>query len=191
MTIAQSAATAAHNEPPGSSAKPEEPRERTPWLLAFLCLLIPALPSYLVLGPLKSNGSPARVIAMIFFILAILGFIVIRRTAATRTMRPGIALILLYFLLQLAIFGVGLTHLGSSIVEASKTRWLIIMVAYTGAALYAMTRVETERQFTIVLGCLAIGLTFMCVVGLLQETTAIDLRYLFQPPGFVVNTDSV
>jgi O-antigen ligase len=191
MTIAQSAATAAHNEPPGSSAKPEEPRERTPWLLAFLCLLIPALPSYLVLGPLKSNGSPARVIAMIFFILAILGFIVIRRTAATRTMRPGIALILLYFLLQLAIFGVGLTHLGSSIVEASKTRWLIIMVAYTGVALYAMTRVETERQFTIVLGCLAIGLTFMCVVGLLQETTAIDLRYLFQPPGFVVNTDSV
>jgi O-antigen ligase len=105
--------------------------------------------------------------------------------------RPGIALILLYFLLQLAIFGVGLTRLGSSVVEASKTRWMIMMISYTAVALYAMTRVETERQFTIVLGCLAIGLTFMCVVGLLQKTTAIDLRYLFQPPGFVVNTESV
>src|SRR5262249_50964415 len=40
--------------------------ERTPWLLAFLCILIPALPSFVVLaGPLKSNGSPARMIAVL------------------------------------------------------------------------------------------------------------------------------
>ena len=75
---------------------------------------------------------------------------------------------MLYFLLQLAIYGVGLTHSDSALVEASKTRSMITLVAYIGVALYVMTRVETERQRTIVLGCLAIGLTFACVVGLLQ-----------------------
>ena len=189
MTIAQSAAAAAHHEPLGSSAKPKELRERTPWLLAFLCFLIPALPSYVVPpGPLRSNGSPARDDR---------GLIVrprhsrVHRDPANRdnpNSAPGIALILLYFLLQLAIYGVGLTHLDSAVVEASKTRWMIIVLAYTGVALYAMTRVETERQCTIVLGCLAIGLTFACVVGLLQKT-AIDLRYFFQPPGFVLNAE--
>jgi O-antigen ligase len=78
--------------------------------------------------------------------------------------------------------------LGDEVVEASKTRWMIIILAYTGVALSVMTRVETERQRSIVLGCLAVGLTFACVVGLLQQT-AIDLRYFFRPPGFVVNVD--
>ena len=50
-----------------------------------------------------------------------------------------------------------------------------------------MTRVETVRQRSVVLGFLAIGLTFNCVVGLLQTSTPIDLHLLFQPPGFVDN----
>ena len=62
------------------------------------------------------------------------------------------------------------------------------MMAFTGLALYVLTRVETARQRTIVLACLTIGLTFACVTGLLQ-TTGIDLRFLFKPPGFVENSD--
>ena len=141
-------------------------------------------------GPLKSNGSPARVIAIMFFGLAILGFILIRRTATTRSVRPGIVLILLYFLLVLAIYGVGLTHMGSPLLEASKTRAMIMVMANTGLALYVLTRVETPRQRTIVLGCLAVGLTYACLVGLLQQW-AIDLRFFFQPPGFVLNTEDI
>lgn len=170
---------------------PTEPRERTPWLLAFLCLLIPALPSFVVVaGPLKSNGSPARMLAILLFGLVALGFILIRRTEPTRTMSPGVAIILLYFLLQLAVYGVGLTHVEDPLIEASKTRGLIVVTSFTGLALYAMTRIETTRQRTIVLGCLATGLTFACVVGLLQLVN-IDLRYTFQPPGFVINVEDL
>ena len=140
-------------------------------------------------GPLKSNGSPAKVIAVLFFGLALLGFILVRRTASTRTVRPGVVIILLYFLLQLAVYGVGLTHLGSALVEANKTRALINLVANVGVALYIITRVRTTRQRNIVLGCLATGLTFACLVGLLQSLTNIDLRFFFQPPGFVINTE--
>jgi polysaccharide biosynthesis protein PslJ len=194
MTIGQTTARlnhAVHNDPLVRSIDPAEPRERTPWLLGFLCLLIPILPAFVVpAGPLKSNGSPAKVIAVLFFGLAVLGFILIRRTASTRALRPGVVIILLYFLLQLAVYGVGLTHTDSTLVEANKTRAVIILVANVGVALYILSRIRTTRQRNIVLGCLAIGLTFACLVGLLQALTNIDLRFFFQPPGFVKNIDT-
>jgi polysaccharide biosynthesis protein PslJ len=189
MTIGQGVTATGHKDSLASSVGPTEQRERTPWLLAFLCFLIPALPaSVVVAGPLKSNGSPAKMIAVLFFALTVLGFILIRRTALTRTLRPGIAFILLFFLLNLVVYGVGLTHVDSALAEAGKTRALIGLTAYTGLMLYVLTRVVTTRQRAIVLGCLAIGLTFACVVGLLQRAN-VDLRYIFQPPGFVDNAD--
>jgi O-antigen ligase len=166
-------------------------RERTPWLLGFLCVLISILPAFVVpAGPLKSNGSPAKLLAVLFFGLAVVGFIFLRRTASTRTLRPGVAIVLVYFLLQVAVYGVGLTHDDSTIVEANKTRALIILVASVGVALYTLSRIRTLRQRNFVLGCLAIGLTFACLVALLQALSPIDLRFLFQPPGFVQNIDT-
>src|SRR5262249_61234438 len=91
--------------------KAAETPERTPWLLAFLCILIPALPSFVVLaGPLKSNGSPARMIAVLLLGLALLGFFLVRRTAPHRTLNPGALLITVYLALELTIYGVSLTH---------------------------------------------------------------------------------
>ena len=80
-TVGPTTTAARQNGSLGDFLQPQ-PRERTPWLLASLCLLIPILPSYLVPpGPLKSNGSPARLIAIVLLALAVLGFILIRRTA--------------------------------------------------------------------------------------------------------------
>jgi polysaccharide biosynthesis protein PslJ len=195
MTIEQHAAAAGLNDAVrknglAGSVNHAEPREKIPYLLGFLCLLIPTLPAFVVpAGPLKSNGSPAKVIAVLFFGLAVLGFILVRRTASTRTLRPGAVIILVYFLLQLTVYGVGLTHTDGAIVEANKTRALIILVANVGVSLYVLSRVRTTRQRNIVLGCLAIGLTYCCLVGLLQQLTSIDLRFLFEPPGFVKNVD--
>src|SRR3954468_9805257 len=176
----------------GGQGQPTSVRERTPWLLACLCLLIPILPWTLVpAGPLKSNGSPAKLIAVLFFALIVLGFIANRRISKTRAVRPGVVLILVYFCLQLTMYGMGLTRLGSELANSTKTRLAIILIGNIGVALYAMTRVQTTRQRSIVLGCLAVGLTFACAVGLLQSTTAIDLRFLFKPPGFVENSEFV
>ena len=188
MTAARLATTASSRNGPPGDAIHREAEERTPWLFAFLCLLIPTMPSYVVLaGPLKSNGSPAKMIAFAFFGLALLGFVLIRRTATTRTLRPGVVIILAYFLLMLLVYGVGLSRLGSEIAEPNKTRVLTIVVANVGVALYALTRIKTARQRTIVLGCLAIGLTFNCAVGFLQTSVNVDLHLLFQPPGFIDN----
>lgn len=173
----------------GHPAEQAQARERTPWLLAILCLVIGFLPANSVpAGPLKSNGAPSVLIAISFFGLSVLGFLLLRRTRPTRALRPGLVLILLYYALNLAVFGVGLSHLDGPLIEANKTRAIIWLTATVGVAIYAMTRVETTRQRTIVLGCLATGLTFSCFVAVLQNATKIDLHLLFQPPGFVVNT---
>jgi len=197
MTIGQHVTTGGltngvRDDFPAKSINPADSHERTPWLLGFLCLLIPILPAFVVpAGPLKSNGSPAKLIAVLLFGLATLGFIFVRRTTSTRTLRPGVIIIVLYFVLQLAIYGVGLTRMDTEIVQASKTRALIILVANVGVALYILSRVRTIRQRNFILGCLATGLVFACLVALLQALTSanIDLRFLFQPPGFVTNID--
>jgi hypothetical protein len=93
----------------------------------------------------------------------------------------------MYFLMVLTVYGVGVFNQGTELEEAAKTRSIIYVLGIVGLALYALTRVETVRQRSIVLGCLAIGLTFNCVVGLLQHVTHIDLHLLFEPPGFVNN----
>ena len=187
------AATMGKPEPlPPAHLVTDGPRERTPWLLGFLCLLIPILPSFVVpAGPLKSNGSPAKLIAVLLFGLAVLGFVLIRRPAPTRTVQPGVVIILVYFLLQLLLYGVGLMTPPDATVEASRTRALINLFANVGVALFVIIRIRTRRQRDILLGCLAVGLGFACLAGLLQGWTHIDLRFFFQPPGFVVNTEDL
>ena len=188
MTTAPLTSTSTDNPRPLDAAKP---RERTPWLLGFLCVLTGILPAYLVpAGPLKSNGSPAKVIALLLFGLALLGLVLVRRTALSRTVRPGAVIILLYFFLELVIAAVGFSNVGSVVIEDSKVRELINQVANVGVALYILTRVRTPRQRNFLLGCLAVGLSFACLVGLLQSVN-IDLRYMFEPPGFVINTDAL
>jgi polysaccharide biosynthesis protein PslJ len=189
-------AVVAPTDLPGTTYDGTQPGERTLWLLGFLCFLIPVLPTYVVLpGPLKSNGSPARMIAIILFGLVILGFVMVRRTGRPPRVSPGAIILLLYFLLLLSTYGVGLLRFDSSpgwtATAASMTRTLIMLVANVGVGLYILVRVQTVRQRTLVLGCLAAGLTFACLVGLLQAVTSIDLRFLLQPPGFVLNTEDL
>jgi O-antigen ligase len=179
---AHASTTVLHNGDLDGFIAPLE-KERTPWLLALLCLLIAIMPAYLVIpGPLKSNGSPAKMITVILAGLAALAFVLLKRTATRRSLQPGALPVLVYLLLVLLMYGVGASQPGTDLSQI-----LITEAANVGVAIYAMTRIQTVRQRSIVVGWLAVGLTFNCVVGLLQATTPIDLHLLFQPPGFVDN----
>jgi hypothetical protein len=192
MTTAEPATHSAPTDPSASASEGAQTRERTPWLLGFLCFLIPAVPTYVVPpGPLKSNGSPARVIAVMFLGLVVFGFLMVRRTGHARRLNPGALIILVYFLLRLTTYGVGLLGHDSFETASNRTRWLITLISHVGVGLYVLVRVRTERQRNIVLGCLAAGLTFACLVGVLQSVSHIDLRFLFQPPGFILNTEDL
>ncbi|BAW04937.1 oligosaccharide flippase family protein [Nocardia seriolae] len=173
----------------GRSAVGERRREAKPWALAILCVLIPILPAYVVPGgPLKSNGAPAKVLALWLFGLVVLGFVAGRRTGRERRINPGVAVLLVYFFAWLWIYGLGRLHIDDPLLEAAKSRAVIALIANIGAALYVFARIKTIRDRDFVLGALLIGLAFECAVGLLQGVASVDLRFLFQPPGFVVNT---
>lgn len=177
--------------PPQDIRAHQPPRERTPWMLGILCLLISVLPSYVVVaGPLKSNGSPARIIAVIMFGLVLLGFVTARRTSHDRRINLGVIALLLYFLLWLLAYGVGLLATSDTAdTAANRTRALITLMAQVGVGLFALTMVRTHRQRKIVLGCLLAGLAFACLVGLLQSTSSLDLKFVFRPPGFALNEE--
>ena len=182
--------TPQHSPDLGTPLSPEA-REKTPVLLAFLCLLVPILPSYSVIpGPLKSNGSPAKMIAVTLFVLTVLGFILIKRSTPVRTVCPGVLIILAYAMVVLTIYGVALSHYGDEATNAIRTRSFILLLANAGVALYAMKRIINYEQRLMLLGLLTAALTFNCLVGFLQNLTSIDLHLLFQPPGFVVNKSS-
>ncbi|MFF0816097.1 O-antigen ligase family protein [Rhodococcus sp. NPDC003318] len=197
MTRARPCATAAGmQEIPRGGASPPDPAraddrpDRLPWLLGFFYVLVPVLPTISVLaGPLKSNGSPARLVAFVFFALAVMTFTLLRRSSP-RAINVGAVLISIYFFAQVLVYGVGLLARGDTIVEASKTRAVLGLVASVGVVLYTVVSVRTTRQRAVAIGLLATALTFACTVGLLQSYTGVDLRFLFQPPGFVLNNDA-
>ena len=182
MTIIRRAPAASiTNGALNSFVEPQE-RERTPWLLASLCLIILLLPAYSV--PRNLVFSPARLISIGLLGLVILGFIVVRRTERIQTVKPGAILILVYFLLELTVYVAEASKTDSTIAGRGKILPFTLLLATVGIALYTMTRIATTRQRSILLGVLAVGLTFICTVGILQNYMNIDLRLLFQPPGF-------
>lgn len=183
-------------DPLASRSESVKTEDRLPWLLGILCVLMTVLPSYVLFpGPLKSNGSPARMVAVVFFGLVLLGFLVVRRTTRVRRVQPGVPILLVYFFLWLTTYGVALLNFDPSpaaaATDASMTRSLIALTANVGLGLYVVMRIRTSRQRDFVLGCLLCGFVFACVVGLLQSVASVDLRFLLQPPGFVVSTDTL
>lgn len=168
------------------------PEAQTPLLLRVFCFLLPALPTYLVLpGALKGNGAPARMIALIMFGLVLLTFVMIRRSEPRQRINPGAAILVIYFALWLATYGVGLLNNDDFSTSTNRTRALVGLTAHVGVALYIIARVQTARQRDTLLGWLAAGLAYACLVGVVQGLTSIELQYVLQPPGFVVNRENI
>lgn len=154
-------------------------------MFALFCLIIGIFPPSLVFpGPLKGNGAPTRLIALLLLALVLLGFFVIRRSTEYEV-SPGVLLIASYFVLRFSTFAMGLSTPASERVEAATTRTLITVLADVGIALYAMTRIKTPAQHSFVLGFLSAGLTFCCIHGFLQNFMHLDIRYMLQPPFLV------
>ena len=169
---------------------------KVPWLLGILCLLIPILPQNSVLpGPLKGNGSPPRLLALVLLGLVVLGFATYRRTRRAETINPGVVIVVAFFGLWTCLYGAGLLDAdrspGWTLVQASRTRWLLTFAAYLGVALYAILSVHCARQRHFVLACLTVGLTLNNMIGLAQAVLDTDLRTFFVPPGFVTSVDDV
>jgi polysaccharide biosynthesis protein PslJ len=165
--------------------------ERTPWLLCALCLLMPMIPAYSVLpGPLKGNGWPVKMIAFILLGLLILGFLLVRRSSNIAIYRPGIAVMLVYLFVLLVVYGVGAASTSNPSFNVVSDRYLITSTVSVGVTLYILVRIHNPRHRSMLLGCLAIGLAYCCVLGLMQGIFLMNTDPFLQPLGLVATTDT-
>jgi hypothetical protein len=177
----------------------------TPWPLVLFCLIMPAIPYYIVVpGPLKSNGTPGRLIAFTMFALAVAALLRAKPPGGVRVIHPGVWMLLTYISLWLFIWGLGITTPGyaggSGTIygigfgveteqdDAGKNRAIVGLLAYVGVGIYTTMRTFGEHIKSIVMGSLAIGLSYNNVIVILQRF-GVDWHLLLQPPGFVINTN--
>ena len=149
-------------------------------LLAGLLLVLPS--EVAVAGPLRSNGSPVRLLGLVMVVLLGLGMLRRHRGPAT-AVDPVVAVVLLYLAGQLFFFG------WRSLAGAEPTGTLrdaLLSVSGCGVALFAATRVRTVRQLHQVMGALVAGCALSAMVGVAQATHLLDVRWadLVKPPGF-------
>lgn len=160
--------------------------DRVPLLGVLFCLIVPLIPASAVLpGPLRGQGSPARLLAFAMVAVVLWRFAARRRGAPTRSPNPGAVLMVGFLVLQLVTFVMGAFSIGNVEVEANKDRVAIATVAYAFVALYIITTVRHPRQQRYLVGALLTGLTWAMCVGVLQGFIGTDIRNLFVPFGFV------
>jgi O-antigen ligase len=156
------------------------------WLMAALCFIISAIPATMVIpGPLRGNGSPARLIALLCFTLVMLAFFLPKNRRMSRGKpTPGVVILVAYFLILLVTYGLGGLRGLPEELGSNATRTLMTLICNVGVALYILKTIRTPRQREIVLAALVAGITYACFVGLLQSFSVADLRQMLVPPGF-------
>lgn len=159
-----------------------------PILLAFAAVLF-VFPSEVALaGPLKSNGSPARLIGMVALVLLALDLLRARRNR-TAVASPIVVLVLLY--LAQAVFFYGWSTVHGTRDPAGLTRELLFSASACGIALFAAVRARTIATVHQVVGVIVAGCALSSVVALTQAV-GVPLRWadLVTLPGFDQVTSS-
>lgn len=160
--------------------------DRVPLLGVLFCLIVPLIPASAVFpGPLRGQGSLARLLAIAMVLVVLWRFATRRRVESLRSPNPGAVLMVCFLVLQLFTYFMGAFSVGNAEVEANKDRVAIATVAYAFVALYIITTVRYRRQQRYLIGALLTGLTWEMCVGALQSLAGADIRNLFVPPGFV------
>lgn len=152
-------------------------------ILVLFSALLFVFPSEVALvGPLRSNGSPARLIGMVAMVLLALDLLRARRERAA--VAPPIVVLLLLYLVQ-AVFFYGWVTLDGTHDPAGLLRQLLFSVSACGIGLYAAVRARTITTVHQVIGVLVAGCSLSAVVALTQAVgSPVKWADLVTLPGF-------
>lgn len=170
---------------PTAAAPPrrERRRPRPVTVLVLFAALLFVFPSEVALaGPLRSNGSPARLIGMVAMVLLALDLL--RGRGARRAVAPPIVVLLLLYLAQ-AVFFYGWITLAGTRDPAGALRQLLFSVSACGIGLYAAVRARTITTVHQVIGVLVAGCTLSALVAMTQAVgSPVTWADLVTLPGF-------
>lgn len=170
---------------PGAALPAQRERRRRPppaALLVFAAVLF-VFPSEVALaGPLRSNGSPARLVGMVALVLVALDLLRGRRER-TAVAPPIVVLVLLY--LAQATFFYGWRTLGGVQDPAGLLRELLFSASACGIALYAATRARSITTVHEVVGVVVAGCALSALVAMTQAVgSPVRWADLVTLPGF-------
>ncbi|MGC4961693.1 O-antigen ligase family protein [Gordonia sp. DT101] len=176
----------------------QQPRDmRLPFALMAFGFVLFALPSEAVLpGPLRGNGSPARLLGLLMFACVALSLcsparrasnqLLSRRTRAQPLILVGVMILAVYLMIQCVLFTQGdKSATVPADIVAAEIRSLLGSVAFVGLSLFIITTVRTRRAIDLVLLSILAGAAISVCIGLLQGLMNVDYRDFLVPPGFV------
>lgn len=156
-------------------------------LLTLLIVLLVAIPSILIVGPLGAAGTPADLVGL-FMLLTW----TVRRISSPGELRTPSAVrtVALLFLLSIVVSYLAAATRAIDAIELSAAdRGLLSTLAWSGMALFAMDTPRTFNQLDTVLRRLTIAGGFEAAVGLAQFVTHLPLVNYIQIPGLRPNAD--
>ncbi|QNG38272.1 hypothetical protein F1C76_18375 [Geodermatophilaceae bacterium NBWT11] len=161
-------------------------------LAAVFCALLFVFPSEVVLaGPLKSNGSPGRLLGFAALALVALGLVRGRsRPATPRRVDPVVVLLLLFLAQALFSYGVEAGRTLSATAAATSLRYALVLTAGVGIALLVAVAVTDLAGARRLLGWLLAGSVLNAGVGLVQAVGA-DLSWadVVRVPGMAFTSN--
>jgi O-antigen ligase len=171
---AELAAAAATESPAPAPRRRSRFELRAVTMLQVEVWLLVLIPNHLVIGPLGGMGSPALLLALIFFgwwfVSAVSPNIGVVRTCVPLRVVLGC----LWFILFVS-YGALNTHAVPGDEGANATRFLITMTAFGGLVLVAAEGLRDLEEVRRVIRTIVAGVAVMAVVGILQFQPGIDL----------------
>lgn len=164
-----------------------------PCAIVLLCFLVPG--NFVIPGPLKSNGAPARLLSLVCLGLALLTVV----SAARRRVHPGTprwtlvgGALFLYLAAQLWSYGVAYTSALDSAQSAGVLRSLVGSFAIAGVGVYLWLNLTRWAEVSRILAFVVVGATLSAVVAALNYAGVLPNWTTFMPgTGLVENTSTL
>jgi polysaccharide biosynthesis protein PslJ len=156
-------------------------------LLTLLLVLLIAIPSILIFGPLGSAGTPADVLG-----LAMLAVWVLRLVAgnhASRSANPVQVAMLAFAGAALASYVAAATRPITALELTAADRGLLRVAAWLGMFLFTLAAPRTLDQLHVLMRRLVAGGAALATLGLAQFVTKMRFVNYIQIPGLQDNTD--
>jgi O-antigen ligase len=158
-------------------------------VLSFAALLFVFPTEVAIAGPLRSNGSPARLLGFLGLGLVVLGLLRARRRTEPTRVDPVVVLLVLYLAQSLFSYGVAAGRTLTAAQAASSLRSFLVVVAGCGIALAIAQTVRSVRQAQLVAGVLLGGCVLNAVVGILQSVgVSVSWASIVTLPGMALTS---
>jgi polysaccharide biosynthesis protein PslJ len=156
-------------------------------LLTTLIVVLVAIPSILIIGPLGSAGTPADVIGLVMLVM----WVFARITVPPKPPRanPVRIAMLLFVAAVMASYIAAATRPISTIEQSAADRGVLLSVAWLGMLLFTIDGPRTLGELEVLLRRLTYVGAAEALVGLAQFATKLALVNYIQIPGLSVNGD--